>query len=225
MNRTVWECAKLLPMKAVVAGATGLVGNELVRLLLEDSSFTEVSVYVRRPYPLEHPKLRVIQGDLGQLGQHREELKGEVYFSCLGTTIRTAGTKENFRKVDFHGVVGLGRLAFANRAKKFIVVSSRGADARSRIFYSRVKGDTEKTLKDLGLSSLVILRPGLLMGEREENRPAEKISIKAMSLFRHVLPEKLTRATATDVSALARRMVEEAKSIENGTKVIEAVDI
>ncbi len=216
---------RLLPMIAIVAGATGLVGSELVKALLTDSDFTRIIVYSRKPLTLSDERLTVIQGELGELSSHRDELKGDVYFSCLGTTIKTAGSQENFRKVDFHSVVSFGRVAFSHKAKKLIVVSASGANSQSKIFYSKVKGETEKSLKDIGLSSLVLLRPGLLIGQRDEKRTAEKISIKAFGLLKHVIPTKLSKAMGTDVRILVGHMIAEAKSDKSGIKIIEAVEI
>lgn len=212
-------------MKAIVAGPTGLVGSVLVKELLADPYFSEVIVYARRPLPFEDNRLKVIIGELGQMNSHREELRGDVYFSCLGTTIKTAVTRENFRKVDFHGVVSLGRIAFSHKAKTMIVVSASGANSQSRIFYSRVKGETEKALKDLGLRSLVIFRPGLLVGKREEKRRAEQLSIKAFGVLRHLMPHSLSLSLGTDVEKLVKRMVDSARTDKAGVEVIEAREI
>lgn len=212
-------------MKAIVAGATGLVGKELVKLLLEDDEFREVVVYVRRPYDLAHDKLRVVQGELSGMSARRDELKGDVYFCCLGTTIKTAGSQENFRKVDFFGVMTFARIAFNFKARKFITISASGAHSQSKIFYNRVKGETEKALKDIGFTSLVIFRPGLLVGERAEKRTAEKVAITAFSFLRHVLPDKVERKMATPVTILARHMIQEARSETSGLRIIESQDI
>lgn len=212
-------------MKAILAGATGLVGSELLKLLLDDPYFTEVVVYARRAPATENAKLRFIQGELGAMNNHRDELKGDVYFCCLGTTIKTAGSQENFRKVDFHGVVSFGRLAFTHKAKKLLVVSSSGAHSQSKIFYSRVKGEAEKALKDLKLNSLAIFRPGLLVGEREEKRTGEKIGISSFRILRHVLPKGFAKSMGTEVSLLTKKMIDEAKAETSGLHIIEARDI
>ena len=212
-------------MKAIVTGATGLVGKELVKLLLGDDEFREVVVYVRRPYDLSHEKLRVVQGELSEMSSKRDELRGDVYFSCLGTTIKTAGSQENFRKVDFFGVMSFARIAFNFKAQKFIVISASGAHSQSKIFYNRVKGETEKALKDIGFPSLVIFRPGLLIGDRSEKRTGEKIAITTFSFLRHVLPEKMERKMATSVNVLANHMIREAKSESSGLRIIESQDI
>lgn len=212
-------------MKAIVAGATGLVGMNLVKSLLEDGAFSEVVVFVRKPFPLEHPKLKIVTGELSKISSFSSELKGDVYFSCLGTTIKTAGSQDNFRKVDFHGVVSFGRLAFSHNAQKFIVISASGAHSQSKIFYNRVKGETEKALKDLGLRALVIFRPGLLVGQREEKRTGEKMAVQSYRVLRHILPVKASKTLATEVPALVERMISESKAENPGLHIIESKDI
>ena len=212
-------------MKAIVAGATGLVGMNLVKELLEDEAFSEVVVFVRKPFPLEHAKLRIVTGELSKISSFSSELKGDVYFSCLGTTIKTAGSQDNFRKVDFHGVVSFGRLAFTHKAQKFIVISASGAHSQSKIFYNRVKGETEKALKDLGLKTLIIFRPGLLVGQREEKRTGEKLAVQSYRVLRHVLPVKASKTLATEVPVLVQRMVLASKSDASGIQIIESREI
>jgi uncharacterized protein YbjT (DUF2867 family) len=212
-------------MKAIVAGASGLVGSELLKLLLEDSDYAEIVVYTRRPLSESNPKLKQVIGELAALNEHRDELKGDVYFCCLGTTIKTAGTQDNFRKVDFHGVVSFGRLAFTHRAKKLLVVTASGAHSQSKFFYSRVKGEAEKALKDLKLNSLVILRPGLLVGDRQEKRTGEKIGISSFRVLRHLMPKKMSKKIGTEVSLLTKRIIEESKNQSAGLQIIEAKDI
>ncbi len=212
-------------MKAILVGATGLVGSELLKLLVADPDFSEVIVYGRRAPASEHAKIHFIQGELGAMNNHRDELKGDVYFCCLGTTIKSAGSQENFRKVDFHGVVSFGRLAFAHKAKKLLVVSASGAHSQSKMFYSRVKGEAEKALKDLKLRSFVIFRPGLLVGEREEKRTGEKIGISSFRVFRHLMTKGLAKSIGTEVSLLTQRMLTEAKSESTGLHIIDARDI
>jgi uncharacterized protein YbjT (DUF2867 family) len=212
-------------MIAVIAGATGLVGSELVKELVLDSDFTRIIVYSRKALTLSDDRLIVIRGELSEMSARRDELKGDVYFSCLGTTMKTAGSQENFRKVDFHAVVSFGRIAYSHKARKLIVVSASGANSQSKIFYSRVKGETEKALKDIGLSALVIFRPGLLIGHREEKRTSEKVSIKAFGLLKHLVPLKLSKSLGTDVRILVRHMISAAKSGKDGLSLIEASDI
>jgi uncharacterized protein YbjT (DUF2867 family) len=153
------------PRRAVVllAGASGLVGRELLRGLLDEPSVTALHLLVRRSLPIEHAKLT----------QHVVDFSGlpalppiDDAFIALGTTIKVAGSQQAFRAVDFDAVLAVAKAARAAGAKRLGVVSAMGADARSRIFYNRVKGETEQALSGLGFETLVIARPSLLAGDR-----------------------------------------------------------
>ncbi len=212
-------------MKAILVGATGLVGSEVLKRLLEDPDYSEVVVYARRSPGIEHPRLRIVIGELNEMNNHSAELKGDIYFSCLGTTIKTAGSEENFRKVDYHAVVNFGRLAASLKAKKLLIVSASGAHSQSSIFYSRVKGEAEKALKDMTLPGLVIFRPGLLIGDRTEKRTFENVGVQGFRILRHILPVKLTKSIGTEVSVLADHMVTEGKNPTPGLKIIDPKEI
>lgn len=212
-------------MKIILAGATGLVGHEVLDLLLKDSRVAEIIVYSRRPLNKSDPRLKVILGDLGELRDHQTELQGDVFISCLGTTIKTAGSKENFRKVDFDAIVEFAKIAKSHSAKKFILVSAQGANASSPFFYPRVKGETEEALKQLSFPALTIMRPSLLVGDRDEKRPGEEFAIKAYRLLSGVLPESLQNRLGTRVSQLAAEIVEEAMNLSPGTHTRSPADI
>ena len=156
--------------KTLITGASGLVGGHALRLLLADPGCSQVASLGRRTLELKDPKLRQAVVDFDKL-----ELAGpfdfDEAFCCLGTTIRKAGSQEAFRKIDFEATLAFARLAKRSGATRFYLVSSTGADARSRVFYSRVKGEIEAALHAVGFDTLVILRPSLLLGERSESRP------------------------------------------------------
>lgn len=212
-------------MKVILAGATGLVGNEVLGLLLKDSPFEEVIVYSRKPLKINHPRLRVVLGTLDELRDHEEELRGDVFISCLGTTIKTAGSKESFRKVDYDGIVMFGEIAKGNGAKKFILVSAQGANPDSFFFYPRVKGETEEALRSLELPSLTIMRPSLLVGDRDEKRGAEEFAISAYRKLSKILPEGMNRRLGTKVSKLAKDIVAEARNPSSGFVIRTPKDI
>lgn len=164
---------------AIVAGATGLVGRELVKLLLSDPEYGKVIALVRRQVDLKHEKLTQVTTDWEErtLEQAlKDELRGSHVFCALGTTIRKAKTKEQFRKVDFDYPMLLGKLAQKYGAASYLIVSSLGAAKDSLFFYSRVKGEVEESLKDLNLQALHIFRPSLLLGQRDEFRFGEKMA-------------------------------------------------
>jgi uncharacterized protein YbjT (DUF2867 family) len=172
---------------ALVAGASGLVGTALLTCLLESQAYEKVKVFVRNRIDIESPKLDQIVVDFDKLEEFNEHFKVDDVFCCLGTTIKKAGSKEAFRKVDFEYPVHLGKLAKKNGVQRFLIITALGADKDSKIFYSRVKGETEVELKSIGLTSLHIFQPSLLLGERKEFRLGEKLSILLSPLVKPIL--------------------------------------
>ncbi len=161
------------PKIALVAGATGLVGGLLLNTLLDAPDYTRVYALTRRPFAKDHPKLanRVVVFE-----RMADQLKGLVAqdaFCCIGTTIAEAGSQEAFRAADVDAVLLFARAARAAQATRFVVVSSVGADSKSKKFYLRTKGEMEEAVTDLGFTSVDILQPSLLLGPRKELRPLE----------------------------------------------------
>ena len=155
---------------ALLAGASGLVGGHLLQRLLADPRYRQVIAVSRKALGIEHPKLRSLITDFDPIEAAIAGL-GETVddaFCALGTTIKTAGSRAAFRRVDFGYVVAFARAARAAGARHFMLVSAIGASARSRIFYLRVKGETEEAVAALGYPALHIFRPGLLLGQRAE---------------------------------------------------------
>lgn len=213
-------------MIAVLAGATGLVGSLVLEELLENSNFSKVKSISRKPIANNNSKLeQIIVQDLSQLKSKSNELNGDVYFCCLGTTIKTAGSQENFRKVDYEAIVDFAKIAKSHEAKSFVLISAMGANAQSSIFYNRVKGETEEALKALGLQSLTIYQPGLLVGDRKETRPGEKFAIGTYHVLAKVLPNQITKKLATHALHLSHKMVQSGTSPTPGTQVIPASKI
>jgi uncharacterized protein YbjT (DUF2867 family) len=163
---------------ALVAGATGLIGRECLRLLAHDQQVAEVRALVRRPLPpeLAVAHVRECRADFDRLHEHPEWFGVDWVFCALGTTIRKAGSKPAFRRVDYDYPLTIARLAREGGARHFLLVSAFGANARSRVFYNRVKGELEDAIRSLGFPSLTIARPSLLLGERNEFRLGEEIA-------------------------------------------------
>lgn len=161
---------------ALIAGATGLVGQALTGLLLQAPEYKEVIVLVRQPVEQwkSHKKLRQVIVDYERLEQQRQELQADDIYCCLGTTIRKARTQENMYRIDVTYPLELARIACEEGATQFLVVSAIGADARSSVFYSRIKGELEQQLAQIGYESLSIVRPSLLLGKRKEFRLGER---------------------------------------------------
>lgn len=184
--------------QALVAGATGLVGGELLRILLDQPGYSRVVALVRRPLTLSHPKLDQRVVDWEQLDANL--FRVDDLYCCLGTTIRKAGSQAAFRRVDFEYPAAMARLARAQGARQFLLVSSMGADPGSSIFYSRVKGEVEAAVAAAGIPAVHIFRPSLLLGNRREHRTGERIAVALSPLFSPLMPARYRPIQARDVA-------------------------
>jgi uncharacterized protein YbjT (DUF2867 family) len=203
-------------MIALVAGATGLVGRELVRQLSADGAWSRVTALVRRTLPpeLAGPGVVPVEVDYTQLNPSPDWARVDQVFCALGTTMRQAGSRAAFRRVDFEYPVGLAQATLALGAKHFLLVSSIGADAQSRMFYSRTKGEVEAAITALGFRSVTIVRPSLLLGERPEPRMVERVG----KLIGLLSPPRWRPVPATLV---AQALVTAAKRDLPGVRIIE----
>lgn len=185
---------------AIVAGATGLVGQELVRHLAADRTWREVRALVRHPLPsdLSGPTIVPIEVDYTRLEPAPLWTAADHVFCALGTTMRQAGSAAAFREVDFEYPVALARAARSRGARHFLLVSALGAAAASRLLYNRVKGEVEAAIIALGFRSVTIARPSLLLGQRAEPRLAEQVGkvlgVLAPPRWRPVPAERVARA-------------------------------
>jgi uncharacterized protein YbjT (DUF2867 family) len=213
-------------MIATIIGGTGLTGSFLVRNLLADSGITKVISVSRRPMLISNAKLaEVLISDLAELPAIEAKLRGELYFCCLGTTIKIAGSQENFEKVDHDAILAFATLAKAHDAKSFTLISAMGANPNSMFFYNRVKGRTENDVRDLGMRSLIIFRPAFLVGPREALRSSESILTKTLVPISRILPVRTRKSLITEVETLAKRMLAEGKAASVGVHVLPAGDI
>ncbi|KJS87675.1 MAG: oxidoreductase [Peptococcaceae bacterium BICA1-8] len=161
---------------ALLVGASGLVGGKLLNFLLASPEYTKVLILVRKPLGVKHPKLEERVIEFEDLAQYKDCFKVQDVFCCLGTTIKKAKTQEAFKRVDMDYPLEIAKITSEMGAKKFLVVSSMGANPKSTIFYSRMKGLLEQKLTEVGIGSLHIFRPSLLLGDRKEFRFGEKVS-------------------------------------------------
>ncbi|SFS69948.1 NAD(P)H-binding protein [Marininema halotolerans] len=204
---------------AIVVGASGLIGSSLVPLLLNSPAYHQVTLLLRRPLPIQHEKLvqRVI--DFNRIEQEDIPFPAEDIFCCLGTTIRVAKTKEAFRKVDLEYPLALAQLAKEHQSKRFLIISSLGADSKSSFFYNRIKGELETGLHQLHLSSLHILQPSLLLGERKEKRPGENFAGQWMPRLSFLLQGPLKKYRAIHAHTVAKAMYTIAQGEETGERI------
>jgi uncharacterized protein YbjT (DUF2867 family) len=199
---------------ALLAGATGLVGANLLDILLEAGDFTRVVAVTRRPLAREHPRLanRTVQFD--KIAAQLAGFTCHTAFCCLGTTIRAAGSEQAFRRVDVDYVLAIARAA---QAQRFIVVSSVGANAHSRNFYLRTKGEMEEELMQMNLAALDILQPGMLLGWRQPIRPLELAAVVLMPLVNPLLVGSFAIYRGISARKVALAMLGAARSGRRGT--------
>jgi uncharacterized protein YbjT (DUF2867 family) len=212
-------------LTTMVAGSTGLVGSELLEMLLGDPAVRRVHSLVRRSTGREHTALVEHVIDFDQLPDVALPSPVDDVYCCLGTTMRTAGSRDAFRRVDRDYVVALGRLAVAVGARSLTVVSSVGADASARSFYLRTKGETERDLEALGLPCLVILQPSLLLGDRQELRVGERIGEVALGIAGPLMFGSLARYRPIHARTVARAMVRASRQSEPGMRIVESPEI
>jgi uncharacterized protein YbjT (DUF2867 family) len=195
------------PKTALVAGSTGLIGSCLLKRLLTDSRYERVIALSRKPLPYSHPKLNVLMVTLESLPQVAPTLKADDWFCALGTTIKLAGTQEAFRRVDYDYPLALGTQAASSGAKQFLLVSSIGAKTTSSIFYSRVKGETERDLGGLTIPKLHLFRPSLLLGDRAEHRSGERFWGILMKGLNPLLQGSLRKYRSIQADTVAAAMI------------------
>lgn len=192
-------------MKCLIAGASGLVGQHLVSELIADPKVTTVTALVRNPLKQKDPKIETIITSFEQIEDFVFPA-ADVGFCTLGTTIKKAGSEEAFFHVDHDLIVHFAQACQKAGVKTFIVVSALGADTESRIFYNKVKGQTEKDLKTLNFHNLFILRPSLLMGDRQEKRPAERFAQVMSSIISPLMVGPLAKSRPIEAVRVAQRM-------------------
>ncbi|MFW6219036.1 MAG: NAD(P)H-binding protein [Bacteroidota bacterium] len=171
---------------AIVIGSTGLVGSNLIDLLLENEEYSRVKIFTRRPSGINHPKLNEFIVNFDQLHQWQNDLKGDVLYSALGTTLKKAGNKDAQYMVDYTYQYSAAKAAANNGVKYFGLVSAIGADPKSLIFYNRMKGELDRDVTKLPFEKIIIVRPSGLLGERKENRPMEKIGIGTSKALKYI---------------------------------------
>jgi uncharacterized protein YbjT (DUF2867 family) len=197
---------------ALIAGSTGLIGKSLLQKLLNDSSYHKVISIARRRLEFTHPKLHNIVSDFDSIAQSANELIADDVFCCLGTTMKKAGSKEKFWKVDHDYPLELARICKVNGSKRFMLVSALGADKNSSFYYNEVKGKVEEAIDALSYESYHIFRPSLLLGQRQENRPGEEAAKSFYKIFNFLIPEKYKGIEGSKVAAAMLHFAKDGKA-------------
>ncbi|MBC7387619.1 MAG: NAD(P)H-binding protein [Opitutaceae bacterium] len=202
---------------AVIAGSTGLVGKQLMYKLLECKDYQKIIALVRTPLQIKHPKLVQLTVDYDKLDQYKDQMQGDDYFCCLGTTMKKAGSKVAFYKVDYTYAFEFAKIASENVASKFLLISAIGADSSSSVYYSKVKGELEEAIKKLKIPEIHIFQPSILVGNRLEFRFGEIIGIGVAKAISPLLISGLRKYKPMDVTKLAQAMLNVALQKETMT--------
>jgi uncharacterized protein YbjT (DUF2867 family) len=210
---------------ALLLGASGLVGGHCLQRLLDDAAYGKVITLVRKPLALHHPKLEQQMVDFSDLQNYAHWVKAHDVYCCLGTTIKKAGSQAAFRQVDFTYPFEVAKIAAANGAGQFLIVTALGANSDSRIFYNRVKGEVEAAIAPLAFRAVHIFRPSLLLGERQEFRLGEKIGEGAAKIFSFLFVGPLRKYRPIEASVVAAAMVAVAKRNWAGANIYESDQI
>jgi uncharacterized protein YbjT (DUF2867 family) len=188
---------------ALLIGSTGLIGQQLLQLLLQTERYSRVIAIARKPLAVNHPKLEVVVFPLAELEANASKLVADDVFCCLGTTMKQAKSKQAFRAVDFDAPLALAKIAKNNGSRQYLLVSALGANKNSSIFYNKVKGEVEEEIGKVGFESFHIVRPSLLLGDRPDQRAGEEAAQFFYKVFGKLIP---TKYKAIDSAKVARAL-------------------
>jgi uncharacterized protein YbjT (DUF2867 family) len=209
-------------MKALIIGATGATGKDLVDILLKDTGYTEVVVFVRRPSGRIHPKLSEIITDFDKLEDVSNSIHGDIWFSCLGTTLKAAGSRENQWHIDYEIPAKFAEIAKRNGITKTVLLSAFGASPLSKVFYSNMKGKLEEYMENLAFDQYIIFKPGMLL-RKDTDRAGERIIAGILKFLNAVGLIRKFRPLPT--SLLAEKMAKAPKVLGAGKHVISLENI
>ncbi|MDO4880436.1 MAG: NAD(P)H-binding protein [Capnocytophaga sp.] len=201
-------------MIALIIGATGATGNDLLQQLLADDNYTAVLAFVRRPLSNSHPKLHTHVVDFEKPETWTTLLRGDVAFACLGTTLAQAGSKDVQWRIDYDYQLQFAQNCQRNGVATFVLVSSAGANGKSKIFYNRMKGQLEEAIKSLNFNTFLIFQPSVLV-RRGSDRKGENISVKVFAFLNKLGILKSYRPMPTEI--LAQKMLSAVQHSPKGT--------
>ena len=206
---------------ALIAGSTGLIGQQLLQLLLDNPLYDKVIALTRHDL-IAHSKLVQVKMEFGNITEKSELLRADDVFCCLGTTMAKAGSKEKFRQVDFYYPFLLAKTSHAAGAKQYLLVSSLGANKSSSIFYNEVKGEVEEAVSSVGFDAVHIFRPSLLLGPRIEKRSGEDAAKIFYKVFGFLIPKKYKSIASSKV---AKAMLHFASQDKRGIFIHESAEL
>lgn len=202
---------------ALVFGASGLVGGFCLNQLLVSPIYSKVVCFGRKELPIQNDKLKQHIIDFDQLEDYKDLIQGNDLFCSLGSTIKKAGSQAKFRKIDFELPKQIAHIALENGVSQFILVSAADANSKSKVFYNKVKGELEDEIRSLNFWASHILRPSILLGERRESRPLERVGMILGQGIDAILGSLLGRYQPVKAEDVAKAMVAAAQKLEKGT--------
>lgn len=218
-NSIAYLCIYLkrtMSYKAIIIGASGLIGGELLKHISISDAFHEILLINRRPLNISSNKIRQIVIDFDQLADISKEIAGDVIFSCLGSTRKKTPDPIQYRKIEFDYTVNIAQYGLSNHVKQFHYVSSLGADSSSSSSYLKLKGEVENRLKELAINSLHIYQPSFLTGKRQENRTVEKLMLPLTRLINPLLVGKLSKYQSIPAETVAKAMLNQSLKSSEG---------
>ena len=210
--------------KAIVAGATGLVGGFCVKELLQNDAYSQVIILVRKPLDWKHPKLKQIVVDFDRLEKIAGQLKAQDIFSCLGTTRKKSPSQEAYRKIEFEYAFKLARITSRQKAEKFLFVSTMGADADTGAFYLKLKGEVEEAVSALPFKAVHLFRPSFITGEkgRKERRPLDALLETVLNALGFLFIGPFQKYHPIPAQTIAKAMVRAANGKLTGVHIWES---
>ena len=207
---------------ALVIGSTGLIGTELLKIILESPEYFQVVTFVKRDSGIRHPKLIQHLIDFDQPDTYENLVAGDDFFCTIGTTIKNAGSQNAFRQVDYEYPRQFASFAMQNKVKQFLIISALNADAKSSNFYLKTKGAIQDFLKNCEFESVAVLQPSLLLGNRAEFRFGERVGAFFMRTFSFILQGNLKKYKAIEGKTVAKAMFKIAQRHDTGFKLYES---
>lgn len=210
---------------AIVTGGSGLIGTALLERLCAADAYSKVKAFVRKPLAFTHPKLEQIIVDFDNIRSFEEDIAGDDFFSCLGTTKSKTPNQKEYYKIDHDYPVQMAEIAARNGMQHFHIISSIGANARSKIFYTRMKGETERDVAAIPFRSVHIYRPSFLSGNRKEQRALEKIGLMIFELIKPLLRGPFRKYRAINAGVIAEAILVNAAENKQGLFIYESDEI
>ncbi|WP_202702160.1 NAD(P)H-binding protein [Flavobacterium sp. UGB4466] len=206
--------------KAILYGASGLVGSYILDNLLNNNNYEQVIIVVRKDLNIQHPKLKTLIGDFNSLSKVVKDIQADEVFIALGTTQKKTPDKKLYYQIDHDYPILAAKLAKENGAKAVFLVSALGANAKSSIFYTKLKGETEQGIISLNLEHTYIFRPSMILGDRKESRPMEKVFIGIFKWINPIFMGSLSKYKGIEAEDIAKAMVKSAEQLDQKVRIV-----